>query len=74
MADPIVNYFVLPVASQLDARFDRLGFMVIFAVQRCRRKMGSKSVAIANVRCAVDAKALLQRLRRLITALDPDTL
>jgi hypothetical protein len=50
--------------SLFDGRIDRFGFMVIFAVEMYRRRMGFKRVAIANVRYAVDAKTSLRRLRR----------
>jgi hypothetical protein len=41
-----------------------VGFMVIFAVDTGRRRMGFKREAIANVRYAVDAEVPLRRLRR----------
>src|SRR5580698_1343829 len=54
-------FVALPV---FDSRIDRFGFMVIFAVEMYRRRMGFKRVAIANVRYAVDARTSLRRLRR----------
>ena len=65
MAVRVVNSFLVLIRRvPCDKQFGRDGFMVIFAVEIYLRRTGFKRVEIANVRCAVDAKTLLRRLRR----------
>lgn len=57
MASSAVNSSSL-AAIRLRERHVAVGFMVIFAVDTSRRRIGCKRGAIANVRYAVDAATL----------------